>query len=73
MPDSSSTNSIPPVSGSALRSRRNFLCGSAAAVAGVVAAGIYAVIRTPDERRISTRTAERALASEQQERGRHTA
>lgn len=40
MPDSSSSNSIPPVSEPTLRSRRNFLCGSAAAVAGVVAAGI---------------------------------
>ena len=39
-------------------------------IGGAVAAGIYAVIRTPDER-ISTRTAERSLGSEQQERGRH--
>jgi carbonic anhydrase len=42
MPDSSSSNSIPPVSKPTLRSRRNFLCGSAAAVAGVVTAGIAA-------------------------------
>lgn len=42
-------------------------------IGGAIAAAIYAVIRTPEERVISTRTAERALASEQQERGRHTA
>ncbi len=37
------------------------------------AEGIYAVFLTPDEHRISTRTAERSLGSQQQERGRHTA
>ena len=42
-------------------------------IGAAIAAGIYAVIRTPEERVISTRTAERALASEQQERGHHTA
>ncbi|HET9100211.1 MAG TPA: aquaporin Z [Acidobacteriaceae bacterium] len=42
-------------------------------IGGAIAAGIYAVIRTPEERVISTRTAERSLASQQQERGRHTA
>ncbi|MDR5730343.1 MAG: aquaporin Z [Terriglobia bacterium] len=38
-------------------------------IGGAIAAGIYAVIHAPDAR-ISTRTAERALASEQEERGR---
>ena len=42
-------------------------------IGGAIAAGIYAVIRTPEERVISTRTAERSLASQQEERGRHTA
>ncbi len=42
-------------------------------IGAAIAAGIYAVIRTPEERVISTRTAERALGSQQQERGRHTA
>jgi aquaporin Z len=42
-------------------------------IGGAIAAGVYAVIRTPEERVISTRTAERSLASQQQERGRHTA
>jgi aquaporin Z len=42
-------------------------------IGAVIAAGIYAVIRTPEERVISTRTAERSLGSQQQERGRHTA
>jgi aquaporin Z len=41
-------------------------------IGGAIAAGVYAVIRTPEERVISTRTAERSLASQQQERGRHT-
>lgn len=42
-------------------------------IGGAIAAGIYAVIRTPEERVISTRAAERSLGSQQQERGRHTA
>jgi aquaporin Z len=42
-------------------------------IGAAIAAGIYAVIRTPDERVISTRAAERSLGSQQQERGRHTA
>lgn len=41
-------------------------------IGGAIAAGIYAVIRTPDET-ISTRQAERALGSQQEERGRHKA
>ncbi len=41
-------------------------------IGAAIAAGIYALIRTPDEK-ISTRTAERSLGSQQQERGRHTA
>jgi aquaporin Z len=42
-------------------------------IGAAIAAGIYVVIRTPEERVISTRTAERSLGSQQQERGRHTA
>lgn len=42
-------------------------------IGAAIAAGIYAVIRTPEERVITTRTAERSLGSQQQERGRHTA
>ncbi|HEX4020132.1 MAG TPA: aquaporin Z [Acidobacteriaceae bacterium] len=41
-------------------------------IGGAIAAGVYAVIRTPDET-ISTRQAERALGSQQEERGRHKA
>ncbi len=41
-------------------------------IGAAIAAGIYALIRTPDEK-ITTRQAERALGSQQQERGRHTA
>ena len=41
-------------------------------IGAAIAAGIYAVIHAPDER-ISTRTAERSLSSQQQERGRHRA
>jgi carbonic anhydrase len=42
MPDSSLPMQNSPVSAPTPRSRRNFLCGSAAAVAGVVAAGMVA-------------------------------
>lgn len=42
MPDSSSPYSSAPASEPTSRSRRSFLCGSAAAIAGVVAAGIAA-------------------------------
>ncbi|MGO8719472.1 MAG: carbonic anhydrase [Acidobacteriaceae bacterium] len=42
MPDSSSSNAILSGSEPAPQSRRSFLCGSAAVVAGVVAAGIAA-------------------------------